>query len=185
MTLNLTQLYVRTVHREIFVPSSSDCCNTMDKYNFPTHSGFRRNEFRLNQCPCPGYKSSIPLGVAPNRLSVNQCSFRFRMNASCVLRRKCVKRPSERDAKRTGGGSCMHSSLRFASLRVCCRKRRIDVPSAAEGVRLEAVPTRDSRLPGLFVGPVSRRNLGAHKSNKLYQVVGYTPVSSIFVLLPR
>ena len=42
----------------------------MDRYNFPIHSGFRRNEFRLNQCPSPGFRSSTPLGVAPNRLSV-------------------------------------------------------------------------------------------------------------------
>jgi len=98
------ELRIRTIQREIFVPSSSDCCSTMDKYNFPSHSGFRRKEFRLNQCPCPGFESSIPLGVAPNRLSVNQCSFRFRINASCVLRRVLVCQASATTGRETYWG---------------------------------------------------------------------------------
>lgn len=81
-----SQLFIKSIKQDMFVPSSSACSNTIDKYNPPSHFGFRRDESRLNQCPCPGSRSSTPLGMAPNRLSANQCWFRLRMNPSWVLR---------------------------------------------------------------------------------------------------
>lgn len=122
----------------MFIPSSSDCCSTMDKYNLPSHSGFRRKEFRLNQCPCPGFESSTPLGVAPNRLSVNQCSFRFRINASCVLRRVLVCQASATTGRETYWGWLVYaliSSLRQLTSLLTLAPNRLPISHRREVFR--------------------------------------------------
>jgi len=71
-------------HNDKNIPSASSCWISIPRCVLLIHSGDFRNEFRLNQSPCPSSRSMTGF-ASPNLRSVNQCCSRFKIKASIVL----------------------------------------------------------------------------------------------------